>query len=413
MSPTVQLILLLLILVGVAKLGGAISSSFGQPTVLGKLIAGVLLGPSLLNVMHWSIFENIALESTVHHLSELGVIFLMFIAGLRMEANELREAGRAAIWTAVIGVVVPFFGGFATAYLFGFPVIASIFVGLLLTATSVSISAQTLVELGKLRTRVGTTLMGAAVLDDILGLLLLSIFLATQSSDGSIWTVALTFGRLIFFISAAWFIGRRYLPMLAARIHRWQINEPVLTFAILVILAFSFGAEEIGSLAAITGAFMAGILLGHTEIREEIDRSVSSFTYALLVPIFFISIGLNTDLGALSGEHLPLALVLCAVAIVTKIIGCGIGARIAGLSKRESLQVGAGMVSRGEVGLIVAAIGIQQGIVGTDVFSLTVAVVLATTLITPILLKLSFRATPALPSFHLEHEEERDVLAIG
>jgi Kef-type K+ transport system membrane component KefB len=406
--------LLLLVLVGAAKLGGAISAWLGQPTVLGKLLAGVLLGPSLLNVMQWPVFAQSNLAETIHYLAELGVIFLMFIAGLRIEAHELREAGRAATWTAVLGVIVPFLAGAAAALMFKFSLVQSIFIGLLLTATSVSISAQTLVELGKLKTRVGTTLLGAAVLDDIIGLLLLSIFLATQTVSGSVWTVAWTFGRLILFIGLSWFLGRRYLPRIVSQLHRWNINEPVLTFALLVVLAFSFGAEEIGSLAAITGAFMAGMLLGHTELRDEIDRSVSGFTYALFVPIFFISIGLNTDLGALSGEHLPMAVIICGLAVVSKIVGCGLGARVAGLSGRESLQIGCGMVSRGEVGLIVAAIGIQEGIVGTDVFSLTVAVVLFTTLATPILLKWSFRA-PALPipSIHLEPEEDREVMALG
>jgi len=414
MSPTVQLILMILVLVGAAKVGGIISAALGQPTVLGTLLAGVLLGPSLLNVMHWSVFSNVHLESTLHHLAELGVIFLMFIAGLRMEANELREAGRAAAWTAILGVAVPFVGGMVTATLFGFPIIQAIFIGLLLTATSVSISAQTLLELGKLKTRVGTTMLGAAVLDDIIGLLLLSVFLTTQTGGGSGWSVLWMFGRLVAFISVSWFIGRRYLPKIVHRIRHWPMNEPVLTFALLVVLAFSFGAEEFGSLAAITGAFMAGILLGHTELRDEIDHAISGFTYALFVPIFFISIGLNTDLGAISGQYLPMALVLCAVAIGTKIVGCGLGARVAGLSNRESLQIGAGMVSRGEVGLIVAAIGIQQGIVGTDVFSLIVVVVLATTLAAPMLLKWTFRAPTTMPALAFESElETRTVSNVG
>ena len=404
MSPTVQLILMILVLVGAAKVGGMISAAFGQPTVLGKLLAGVLLGPSLLNVMHWSVFANVQLKSTLHHLAELGVIFLMFIAGLRMEAQELREAGRAAAWTALLGVALPFVGGMLAASWFGFSTVQAIFIGLLLTATSVSISAQTLLELGKLKTRVGTTMLGAAVLDDILGLLLLSVFLATQTAGGSAWSVLLLFGRLVLFISVSWFVGRRYLPKLVHRIRQWPMNEPVLTFALLVVLAFSFGAEEFGSLAAITGAFMAGMLLGHTELRDEIDRSISGFTYALFVPLFFISIGLNTDLSAISGQYLPMALVMCTVAIGTKIVGCGLGARVAGLSNRESLQIGAGMVSRGEVGLIVAAIGMQQGIVGADVFSLMVVVVLATTLVTPMLLKWTFRA-PALPVLAFEDEQ--------
>ena len=412
MSPTLQLILLLLVLVGMAKIGGIISTKLGQPTVLGKLLAGVVLGPSLFNVMHWELFHSQTLEATIHALAELGVIFLMFIAGLRMEAHELKEAGKGATWTAIMGVLVPFGAGFAASLVFGFGMIAAIFIGLLLTGTSVSISAQTLLELGRLKTRVGTTLLGAAVLDDIIGLLLLSIFLATQSSDGGLLSVVFTVMRLFGFLAAAWFIGRRYLPRVLAWMKRLQTNEPVITFAVLVVLGLSFGAEQIGHLAAITGAFLAGILFSHTDERDDIDRAISRMTYALLVPIFFISIGLNTNIRTLSGAFIPMAIVLCVIAIVSKIMGCGIGARIAGLPRREALQIGCGMISRGEVGLIVAAIGVQQGIITSDVFSLMVAVVLVTTLVTPMLLKWSFREEP-LPSLQLDFGDEQEVLAIG
>ena len=412
MSSTVQLILLLLVLIGVAKIGGALSAALGQPTVLGKLLAGVLLGPSLINVMHWETFQSSDLKSTIHYLSELGVIFLMFIAGLRIEAHELREAGKAATWTAILGVVIPFLGGLFSALAFGYGLILAIFVGLLLTATSVSISAQTLVELGRLKSRVGTTLLGAAVLDDIIGLLLLSIFMATQTSDGNFMTIVWTIVRLVGFLVVAWFLGQRFLPRILERVKKMRTNEPVLTFAVLVVLGLAFTAETVGHLAAITGAFMAGILLSHTDVRDEIDRSISSFTYAVLVPIFFIGIGLNTDLSSLSGAAIPMAIILCIVAIGTKIVGCGLGAKIAGLNQREAIQVGCGMISRGEVGLIVASLGVQNQIVDTNVFSLTVAVVLVTTLVTPILLKWSFKTEP-LPSLHLALEPEDEVLAIG
>ncbi len=405
MNSTMQLLLSLLVLVGCAKIGGIISGALGQPTVLGKLLAGVCLGPSLLNVMHWSVFKSVPLHETLHSLSELGVIFLMFIAGLRTEADELKAAGRAATWTALLGVALPFAGGIAAARLWGFSTAAAIFVGLLLTATSVSISAQTLVELGKLKTRVGTTLLGAAVLDDVLGLLLLSVVLATADGSGGWLTVLFTVVRLVGFLSVVWFLGRRYLPRLIHHSAKLPIDEPVLAFAILVMLALAFGAEEIGSLAAITGAFMAGVLLSHTDVRDEVDRSVSGFTTALLVPLFLVSIGINTDLGALQGGMVGLTLVLCAVAVVTKVIGGGLGERVGGLPAREALQVGAGMVSRGEVGLIIATIGMQKGIIGADVFSMTVAVVLCTTLVTPMLLKWSFRtATSAQPTVLRDHE---------
>ncbi|HEY1011226.1 MAG TPA: cation:proton antiporter [Herpetosiphonaceae bacterium] len=410
MSPSLQLILLLLLVIGAAKLGGTVSAALGQPTVLGKLLAGVILGPSALDLLHMRMFSSPHLPETLHSLAELGVIFLMFMAGLRMESAELREAGKAASLTASLGVLVPFLGGMAAALAFGFGLAAAVFVGLLLTATSVSISAQTLLELGKLRTRVGTAMLGAAVLDDILGLLLLSMFFASQSSGGGAWSLLLLVGRLTLFLGGALLLGRRYLPRLVTAIRRWSVSEPVLTMAVLVILALAFGAEQLGSLAAITGAFLAGLLLAQTDAKDEIDRAISPFTYAVLVPVFFVGIGLNTDLRALRADQALLALALCAVAVATKIVGCGLGARLAGLSGRESLQVGAGMVSRGEVGLIIAGMGVQQGVIGADVFSVMVVVVLVTTLATPVLLRLSFRS---LPQAQQRQGEEPELVVVG
>lgn len=223
----------------------------------------------------------------------------------------------AAAWTAALGVVIPFGGGLAAGLIWHYPLFECIFIGLLLTATSVSISAQTLVDLGKLRTRVGTTLLGAAVLDDVLGLLLLSVTLAVHSASG-VGTVLWTLTRLLSFLGVAWFGGRRVIPWLAEKSRRWNISDPEVTLALLVLMALAFGAEAIGSLAAITGAFMAGVLFSHTDLRDHIDKAIAAMTYVLLVPLFLVSIGLNTDLKALSGPVLPLALVMCGVAIATK-----------------------------------------------------------------------------------------------
>jgi Kef-type K+ transport system membrane component KefB len=400
MSDLLQLVLVLAILIGAAKVFGALSARLGQPAVLGELLAGLLLGPSVVNLLNLPVFTSGHLETTVIEIAELGVLFLMFIAGLEIDLDELRRAGTIATVAGVMGVIVPLLLGFGAALAFAFPPGQALFIGVLLTATSVSISAQTLLELGKLRTRVGAALLGAAVIDDVLVIILLSVVVAALTGAGSgVLGLLFTIGRMALFLLAATLLGARLVPWLADRVERVRISQPLLSAAVVTMLLLAWGAEALGGVAAITGAFLAGILFARTRHGHEISERLNGLAYAFLVPVFFTSIGLRTDVTLLSGNLVWLTLVICVVAVVSKIIGCGLGARLAGMDNRQALQVGVGMISRGEVGLIVATVGIGSGLIGQEVFAVTVVMVLVTTLVTPPLLRLVLRDPhPAEPA---------------
>jgi Kef-type K+ transport system membrane component KefB len=271
---------------------------------------------------------------------------------------------------------------------FGFSLVQSAFIGLTLTATSVSISAQVLLELGLLRSREGLALLGAAVVDDVLVILLLSFFVATQGAGGAEQIIAVI-GRMLLFGAIALGVGI-VLPQITARIKRLPITEGVLAWAIVVTLLYAWAAEEIGQLAAITGAFTVGIFFGRTAQRQEIIHGMHALAYAFFVPLFLVSIGLKADIRQLQGSVIGFTLLFVLIAMVSKLVGSGLGARLAGMTGQQSVRVGAGMISRGEVGLIVATVGLQRGLIGTDLFSVVVVMVLATTLVTPILLRWLF-----------------------
>lgn len=383
MTPIVQFILALAVILLAAKLGGYLSVRLGQPAVLGKLIAGLILGPSVLNFLGWPVFTDSHLSDSIAHLAELGVLVLMFIAGLEVDVAEMRKSGRASLLGGVLGVVVPFILGLLATRWFGYEWATAVFVGLILTATSVSISAQTLMELNALRTRVGLTLLGGAVVDDVLVILLLSIVLAVGSGGGGPMEVILVVVKMVLYLAGAILLGVWALPRAERLIERLPISEPVVSVALIVMLFYAWAAEAVGGVAMITGAFIAGVLFGRTRLRHALERGMHGLAYAFLVPIFFVSIGLQANLRLLTADLLLFTTAIVIVAIVAKILGSGLGVKLAGFSNLEALQVGIGMVSRGEVGLIVASLGIAAGAISEELFTVTVVMVLVTTLVTP------------------------------
>lgn len=391
MSSFLQLALTLPIIISVAKIGGWISVRLRQPAVLGELLAGLLLGPTLIDLIHLPFFPDPEfLGEQVLDLAEIGVVFLMFVAGMEVDLGEMARAGRVSVLGGVLGVVVPLALGALAALPFGYEGQAALFVGIILTATSVSISAQTLLELGVLRTREGIALLGAAVVDDVLVILLLSIFLALSGDSASVGAVALVVVKMLVYLALAGAAGWFVLPRLAAWIDRQPISEGLTALVVVSALLFAWSAEIVGGLATITGAFIAGVGLGHSSMRDKIEEKMHTLTYSFFVPIFFVSVGLEANLREISGPALPFLLVLFVVAIASKLIGSGLGARLGGFTNREALRVGVGMVSRGEVGLIVASIGVIEGIISQEIFSVVVVLVLLTTLITPVLLRAVF-----------------------
>jgi Kef-type K+ transport system membrane component KefB len=393
MSPALQLILILVIILVAAKGSGLLAARLGQPAVLGELIAGVLLGPTALDLFSADFVTDPHLEETVLLLGELGVVFLMFLAGLETDLGEVNRVRRVAILAGTFGVVVPIVTGTGAALPFDISFRDALFLGVVLSATSVSISARTLMELGVLQRRQGIAILAAAVIDDVLVILVLSFFVAfgvEEGGAGNIGDVLVIVGRVLLFFVIALIAGRFVVPWIA----RWSRNAPmtegIAVTAIVVMLAFAWFAEYVGEVALITGAFLAGVFLRTTDVHRAIDERFHTLAYAFFVPIFFVSVGLAADASGLEAADLLLLATICIVAVLSKVAGCGLGAYLGGESARSSLQIGTGMVSRGEVGLIVASVGLTHGLLDTDQFSVVVLMVLVTTLVTPVLLNVAF-----------------------
>ena len=390
MSVFLQLAFLIAVILLAAKTAGYLSVRLGQPSVLGELLVGILLGPSLLNLLHLPFIEGEKLGETIKELGELGVLLLMFIAGLELHLDELTRNTKVSALAGIMGVLTPVLLGTGTGLLFHFGWEAALFLGLTLGATSVSISAQTLMELKVLRTRVGLGLLGAAVFDDVLIILLLSITLAVVSGGTSAVGILLILLRMVIFLVVSAAFGLYVLPKLVRITRRLPISQGVLSLGMVILLFYGVAAEVVGGMAAITGSFLAGLMFARCDEKERLEQGVSALAYGLFVPIFFVSIGLAVNIRDLEGEALLLTAVIIVIAIASKLFGSGLGARWAGFSWRESWQLGAGMVSRGEVGLIVANVGIGAGMVTGEEFSAIVGMVLASTIVTPPMLRALF-----------------------
>ncbi len=387
-----------------AKLAGYLSARFHQPVVFGELLAGLILGPSLLNVLEWDyLARHPKLDVLIEHLAFVGVLFLMFLAGLEVELEAMRRSGKVAVWSGLLGSITPVVVSYGVfAFLFDFTPRQAIFLGLVMGATSVSISAQTLMELGVLRTPVGLGLLGAAVVDDVLVILLLSFFVAFAGAGAegpSVISLVLVVARMLLFFALSWAIGSRFIPRLAHWANRLPVSESLMAFAIVIMMVYAWAAEAGGHVAAITGAFLAGLLFARTPYRTRIERGVASMAYSWLVPLFFINIGLQTDLSVLvtSTEGRWEAVVLVVLAVLTKVLGCGLGARMGGLGWMDALRLGVGMTSRGEVGLIVASVGIGLQALPASAFAAVVLMVVVTTLVTPIALRMLYPRSAAGP----------------
>jgi Kef-type K+ transport system membrane component KefB len=324
----------------------------------------------------------------LHLIGQIGVIVLMFMAGLETELSEMLHVGRAALLTAIGGVLLPLGGGYLLGIGFGLEPLHALFVGAVLTATSVSISAEVLRELGRLRSKLGMTILGAAVIDDVLGVIVLSVVLAL-AGEGSFWT---TLAKMAIFLPAAWLIGDWLIPRLMRAEQRVPQKETSAAVLIGILLVYAWSAEQLGSIAAITGAYLLGIIVSkHTDPGHHLHDSMNVLGYGFFVPIFFVGIGLEAHAGTLLEAPVLTAAIL-ALAIVAKVVGCGVGALAGGFNRSGSLAIGVGMVARGEVALVMIAAGQAAGLVDDQLFSATIVMTLLTTLVTPPLLRLGLLA---------------------
>ncbi|MEZ4641780.1 MAG: cation:proton antiporter [Chloroflexota bacterium] len=389
-----NLLLTLIIIIVAAKASGYLSTRFKQPSVLGELLAGVILGPTMLDMLHtWPIFHGseAVLAEFVTIMAELGVILLMLLAGLELHLSELLRSGRVAVLSGTFGVILPLAFGWGTALLFGVEGAGAMFIGLTLSATSVSISAQTLLELGVLRSRVGFALLGAAVFDDILVILMLSVaFILVGGTAVGVGSVVITLLRMIGYLGVAIALGLWVLPKFIIWVNKLPISQGTIAGVLVSTLFFAWAAEVLGGIAAITGAFLVGLFLARLPFRESIETGVATLAYGFFVPIFFVNIGLEVNLRAIEGGTWWFALLITLAAVVSKILGSGLGAKLGGFNNREAVQLGVGMVSRGEVGLIVASFALLEGLISQQNFSIAVFMVIMATLLTPPMLRASF-----------------------
>lgn len=371
------------------KLLGLLTKKIQLPQVVGALLAGLLLGPACLNILHETDF--------VIQLAELGVIVLMFTAGLETDIKELKKTGKASIVIAILGMIVPLIGGFALASVFNkggvsdaqAPILLqNIFIGIILTATSVSITVETLKELGKLNTRAGNAILGAAIIDDILGVIALTVVTSATSTEVSIGMVLI---KIVLFFIIGGLAGFIFSKGMEHSMNHYNMDLRrfvILSFVFCLLL--SFCAEHFFGVADITGAFMAGLVLSNTPRKHYIMNRFETTAYMLLSPIFFASIGIKVIIPQMTPSLIAFSVALVIIAVITKILGCGLGAKICRYTNKEAVQIGTGMVSRGEVALIVASKGAAFGLMGSVFFGPIVIMVVVTTIITPVLLKLVF-----------------------
>ena len=368
------------LILATTKILGMATRRVKLPQVVGALLAGLILGPACLGILHETEFIN--------QLAELGVIVLMFDAGLETDINELKKSGKNSFIVATLGVIVPFVGGFLVAQAYGLgttDVLRSVFIGLILTATSVSISVETLKEMGRLSTPSGNIILGAALIDDILGVILLTV--VTSFADPNVNIAMMAFKIIAFFAlsGVVGFLLHKGFQVWMQRHDRDLRRFAVFSFAFCLL--YSFIAEEFFGVADITGAFLAGLIISNTTRATYVSSRVGILSYMLLSPLFFANIGLKVVLPQMNFMIVSFTIVICIVAILSKVIGCGLGAKLCGCPNTRALRVGVGMISRGEVALIIAMKGIALGMMDEQFIAPVILMVVVTTVITPILLK--------------------------
>ena len=375
------------------KVLGLITRKLQLPQVVGALLAGLIFGPAVLNIIQPTDFLS--------SLSEIGVIVIMFSAGMSTDIKELKRAGTSGFLVALIGVLVPLGMGTLLGFLFSpgesdpSQVLQHVFIGTILTATSVSITVETLKEIGKLNTKVGNTILAAALIDDVLGLVVLTVVTSLAGDSVNVALVLLKILLFFVFVAVMAFAGIKLFTWYENRFQKNLHRFPLLAFVLCLLMAFL--AEVVFGVADIIGAFAAGVIVANTPRGAYIESKFQPLSYLLLTPIFFASIGLEVELPAMSWQIVLFAVLLVLVAILSKLVGCGLGAKAFGFTWRESVQVGFGMACWGEVALIVANRGASMGLMPESYFGPIIIMVVCCAVFTPIALKLAFRSKRGTP----------------
>lgn len=369
-----MLILQLAIILIASKITGNLSVKLGQPSVLGKLLVGIILGPSVLGIVNET--------ETLAEISQIGVILLMFIAGLETDIDEFKRTGKASTFVGFGGIIVPLVLGYFAGIILGITNTESWFLGLLLSATSVSISVQALKEMNRLKTPEGATILGAAVIDDVIVIIALAFLMSFAGGDVNLTIVIL---KKVLFFAGAILVSWKVVPWFLKKFASLKVTETVISSALIICFLSAYLAEYAG-VAAIIGAYIAGVAISLTDFKHEVFEKTETISYSIFVPVFFTSIGITAQFSGVS-QNIVLILILSVFAILTKLIGSALGAKIAGFGWNSSLGIGSAMVSRGEVALIIAAIGLESNLLSQEMFAVIVVVVLITTIVTPPLMK--------------------------
>ena len=380
----------LAIIIAAAELFALLSRKIKLPQVVGQIIAGLLIGPCVLGWVHNTEYIKI--------FAEVGVVLIMFSAGLETDLKTLLKTGPIAILIAIMGVVTPLIMGTIITIVFnGFDALwtpaffKAVFIGVIMTATSVSITVQTLKELGKLQSELGTTIVSAAIIDDVIGIVVLTVVLGMAKGDSSgVGNILLKTG--LFFILAVG-IGFLLYKLYSFLDKRYPHRRRIVIISIVLCFALAYIAEHFFGIAEITGAFVAGVILCNIHDSSYVDRRVNITSYLFFAPIFFASIGLKTDLTGITWGLMAFAGAFVAVALISKIIGCGFAGKLTGHTWKESLVIGIGMMTRGEVALIIAQKGIDAGIISAEEFTPVILLIICSSVLTPVFLKLCFKNT--------------------
>lgn len=386
----------LAIIIFAAEFMGLLAKKCKAPQVVGQIIAGLLIGPAIFNIVQPSDFLN--------QMAEIGVVLLMFSAGLETDLKELIRTGPLALAVACVGVAVPLLGGFVLFSLLmygGFPEVGSneffraLFIGSIMTATSVTISVQTLRELGHLKGKIGTLILSAAIIDDVIGIIVLTFVISLSGGDtsgnSSIGKVLIQI--LLFFVVTIG-VGILVYKLFKLLNKKYEHRRRIPIFGLAFALLMSFVAEEFFGIADITGAYAAGIILSSIKDSDYVAQKMDISSYMIFGPIFFVNIGLKTSFADMTGELIVFSILFVIVSLITKVIGCGFTAKLAKNSWKDSLKVGVGMMTRGEVALIVASKGLNVGLMDQKYFVAVILLIICSSIVTPIILKLLYKGEP-------------------
>ena len=374
------------------KVFGLFSKKMRMPSVVGALLAGIILGPAVLNFVQ--------MDDLIKSLSEIGVIVLMFSAGLETSIADLKKAGPKAFVIALFGVLLPLVIGYWIGDIFKADFIESLFIGVIFTATSVGITVETLKEMGCMSTRSGNAILAAAVIDDVLGIVCLTLVSGLADSSVNIAFVLLKIVGFFIFSAIVSIIMRKFFRKWFDQADSGLQRYAIVSLAFALIMAYC--SEVFFGVADITGSFVAGLIISGTSQCNYVTKRIGTLSYLLITPIFFASIGLELESVVFTGTLVLVIVILCIAAIVSKVVGCGLGALVCKYSPQQALRIGCGMVSRGEVALIVADKGMSLGILPEYFVTPILICVVFTTIITPILLKIVYKQKDNDPDFTVQ-----------